>query len=63
MGRQKFLEWKEEQHLAFEDLKKKFLSTHVCKFLDFTKSFKVHIYVNDFTINGVFMQDGHQIVF
>jgi hypothetical protein len=39
------------------------LSSHVWKFLDFTKSFKVHINVNDFIINGVLIQDGHQIVF
>lgn len=56
-------EWKKEQHLTYEDLKKKLFSTHVWKFLGFTKSFKVQIDVNDFTINGVLLQDGHQIVF
>jgi hypothetical protein len=33
------------------------------KFLDFIKSFKVHTDVNDFIIDGVFMQDGHPIAF
>jgi hypothetical protein len=33
------------------------------KFLDFTKPFKVHIDVNNFTIEGIFMQDGHPILF
>lgn len=33
------------------------------KFLDFTKLFEVHIDASDFTINKVFMQDGHPIAF
>jgi hypothetical protein len=56
-------EWKEQQQKVFEDLKEKLLSTFMLKFLDFIKPFKVHIDVNDFTIEGVFMQDGHLIVF
>jgi hypothetical protein len=32
-------------------------------FLDFTKPFKIYIDANYFTIEGVFMQDGHLIVF
>jgi len=56
-------EWKEEQQKVFENLKEKLLSTFMLKFLDFTKPFKVHTDVNDFTIKGVFMQDGHLIVF
>ncbi len=36
---------------------------HFLKFLVFTKSFKVHTNVNNFTIDSVFMQDGHSITF
>ncbi len=56
-------EWKEEQLKAIEDLEEKFLSAFVLKFLDFTKSFKVHTNANDFTIRRVFMQEGHLIAF
>lgn len=44
---------------------KRHLWTHHCllKFLDFTKSFKVHTNVNDFTIDNVLMQDGHSRTF
>lgn len=47
----------------FEDLKNKLLSAHVLKNLDFTELFVVHINANDFTIDGVFMQDGRSIAF
>ncbi len=33
------------------------------KFLDFTKSFKVHINVNVFTIDNVLVQNGHSVTF
>jgi hypothetical protein len=33
------------------------------KFSNFTKLFKVHIDVSDYTIGGVLMQDGHPIAF
>jgi hypothetical protein len=58
-----FFEWKEEQLKAIEDLEEKFLFAFVLKFLDFTKSFKVHTYANDFTIRRVLMQEGHLITF
>jgi hypothetical protein len=48
---------------VFEDWKEKFSSNFMLKFLDFTKPFKVHTIANDFIIEGVFMQDGHLIVF
>jgi hypothetical protein len=35
----------------------------VLKFLDFIKPFEVHTNASDFTINGMFMQDGHSIAF
>jgi hypothetical protein len=47
--------WKKEQQKAFEDLKKNFSSTLLLKFLNFTKPFKVHTNMNDFTIREVFM--------
>jgi hypothetical protein len=56
-------EWKEKHQRVFEDLKEKLLSTLMLKFLDFTKPFKVHTDANDFTIEGIFMQDGQLIVF
>ncbi len=34
--------WKEEEQKAFEDLKDKLSSTHVLKFLNFTKPLEVH---------------------
>ncbi len=55
-------EWKEEQHKAFEDLKEKISST-VLKFLNFTKSFEIHIDTNVFIIGGVLRQEGPLITF
>jgi len=46
-------EWKKKQHRAFEDLKDK-LSSTMLKFIDFTKSFEIHIDTNAFIIGGVF---------
>jgi hypothetical protein len=45
--------WKEEQQKEFEDLKEKFSSTLLLKFLNFTKPFKVHNNMSDFAIGGV----------
>jgi hypothetical protein len=45
----------EEEQRAFKDSKEKLLSTPMLKFLDFIKSFEVHINANDFIISGVFM--------
>jgi hypothetical protein len=50
-----FFKWKEEQQKAFENLKEKFSYALLLKFLDFTKPFKVHANMSDFTIGGVFM--------
>jgi hypothetical protein len=51
----------EQEQKTFKDLKEKFSCTHVLKFLDFIKPFEVRIDASDFTIGGVFMQDGHLI--
>ncbi len=56
-------EWKDEQERASDDLKEKFSCAHVSKFMDFTKSFKVHTNQNDVAIDGVFIQNGHPIAF
>jgi hypothetical protein len=55
--------WKEEQQMAFEDLKSKLSFTLVLRFPNFTKPFEIHTDANDFAIGGVFMQDGHLITF
>jgi hypothetical protein len=57
------LECKEEEYKTFEDLKYKLLSAPMLRFSDFVKPFEVHTNANDFTIGGVFMQDGHPIAF
>lgn len=56
-------ECNKEQQRVFKYLKEKLSSIFMLEFLDVTKPFKVHMNVNDFTIKGVFMQDGHLIVF
>jgi hypothetical protein len=48
---------------AFQDLKDKISSIPILKFPNFTTPFEVHANMNDFTIGGVFMQDGQQITF
>jgi hypothetical protein len=50
--------WKDE-HRAIEDLKEKFSSALVLKFINFTKLFKVYTSASYFVIEGVFMQKGH----
>ncbi len=44
-------------------MKNKLSFVHVLTFLDFTKLFEIHIDASDFTISGMFMQDGHWIAF
>jgi hypothetical protein len=56
-------EWKEEQQRAFEDSKEKLSFAHVLMFIDFNKSFEIHIDTSDFTIGRVFMQEKHPIAF
>jgi hypothetical protein len=53
-------EWKEEQKMAFEDLKDKLSFALILRFLE---PFGVHTDANNFTISGVLMQDGHLIAF
>jgi hypothetical protein len=50
-------EWKHEQQKTFDFL------TLVLSFLDSMKPFKVHTDANGSAIGGVFMQEGHPIVF
>jgi len=45
------------------DLKGKFMSSLMLKFLDFINPFEVHANANDFAIKGVFMQNDHPITF
>ncbi len=54
-------EWKEEKQKTFDNLKEKFFSAPMLKFLNFTKSFKVHTNASDFIIGGVFMQMDTQL--
>jgi len=56
-------EWKHEQQKTFDFLKRKLLVTLVLSFLDSMKPFKVHTDANGSAIGGVFMQEGHPIVF
>jgi len=53
----------EEEQKTFKDLRKKLSSNLVLKFPNFIKLFEVHTDANDFTINAVFLQDGHLISF
>jgi len=45
------------------DLKGKFMSSLMLKFLDFINPFEVHANANDFAIKSVFMQNDHPITF
>jgi hypothetical protein len=56
-------EWKDEQQNAFDFLKGKLLLTLVLRFLDFVKSFEVHMDASGFAIGGVLMQERHLIAF
>ena len=53
-------EWNEPYHQAFGELKSKFSSQNVIKFLGFHKHFDVHMEVRDFIIGGCWCKmDGH----
>lgn len=56
-------EWEDEHQKAFMDLKGKLVASLMQKNLDFIKPFEVHVNVNDFAIEGVFMQNDHPITF
>jgi hypothetical protein len=45
------------------DLKGKFMTSLMLKFLDFINHFEVHVNANDFAIKGVFMQNDNPITF
>ncbi len=56
-------EWKEEQQRVFENLKKKTLIHLYVEILGLHQTIQSSHDANDFTIKGVFMQDGHSIIF
>jgi hypothetical protein len=47
----------------FKKLKEKISTTLTLKFLDFSKSFEMHINASGFTIESVLMEDKHLITF
>ncbi len=47
----------------FKKLKEKISTTLMLKFLDFLKSFEMHINASGFTIESVLMEDMHPITF
>ena len=55
--------WDDHYYHAFEELKRRLTSTHVLKFPEFKKSFKVHTNGSDFAIRGILMQEGRPVAF
>lgn len=49
--------------VAFDDLKKRMVTTPILKLLGFERPFEVHIDASDFATGGVLMQDGHLVAY
>jgi len=48
---------------AFDDLKRRMVTTPILKFPDFEKPFEVHTDASTFSIGWVIMQDGHSVAY
>ena len=48
---------------AFDDLKKRMVTTLILKLPDFERPFEVHTDASDFAIGGVLIQDGHSVAY
>ena len=55
--------WDEHCYRTFGELKRHLTSAPVLKFLEFKKSFEVHIDMSDFAIGGVIMQERRPVAF
>eukprot|EP00253_Pinus_taeda_P026211 PITA_26211 len=55
--------WTEKCQKAFDDLKRRMVTTPILKFPDFGRPFEVHTNASDFSIGGVLMQDGHPVAY
>eukprot|EP00253_Pinus_taeda_P020542 PITA_20542 len=53
--------WTNKCQEAFDDLKRRIVTTLILKLPDFERPFEVHTDASYFTIGGILMQDGHPV--
>ena len=63
LKKNKLWKWYEKFQEAFDELKCRLATALMLRFPDFENEFKVQTNASNFTIEGVLMQEGHQVGF